>query len=75
MSVNFFHFRDRWTLFSNVWQIQFRKASLFCLIVPLWDPTLLQYALNFYRNERDFFSHHSSGNRSVISPIYILEPY
>ena len=34
MSFNFFHFRDRWTLFSNLWRIQFHKASLFCLTVP-----------------------------------------
>ena len=34
MSFNFFHFRDRWTLFSNLWQIQFHKVSLFCLTVP-----------------------------------------
>ena len=31
----------------------------------LSDPILLQYALNFHRIERNFFSHHNNGNRSV----------
>ena len=67
MNLNFFHFSDRWTFFI--------KPLFSVWLSHLPDPILLQYALNFHRIERDFFSHHSSGNRSVIAPIYNLEPY
>ena len=74
MNLNFFHFSDRWTF-----SIIFGKYNTIKPLFSVWlshlpDPILLQYALNFHRIERDFFSHHSSGNRSVIAPIYNLEP-
>ena len=64
----------------ELFSVIFSKYNSIKPLFSVWlshlsDPILLQYALNFHRIERDFFSHHSSRNRSVIAPIYNLEPY
>ena len=75
MSFNLFHFRERLTLFSVIFGKYNSVKPLFSVwLSHLPDLILLQYALNFHPIERDFFSHDSSGNRSVIAPIYNLQP-